>query len=67
MGSRLQELIDGGIHKIDVLLYLAGRPRNVYARALPRVLADLEGKDAGVLTLSKNGAVGLVFLRARTK
>ena len=28
---------DGGIHKIDVLLYLAGRPRDVYARALPRV------------------------------
>ena len=54
-------LIDGGIHKIDILLYLAGRPRDVYATALPQVLTDSEGEDGVVLiTHSKTGAVGLI-------
>ncbi|MCH7605966.1 MAG: Gfo/Idh/MocA family oxidoreductase [Chloroflexi bacterium] len=54
-------LIDGGIHKIDILLYLAGRPRDVYATALPQVLAESEGEDGVVvITHSKTGAVGLI-------
>ena len=54
-------LIDGGIHKIDILLYLAGRPRDVYATALPQVLDDSEGEDGAVIiTHSKSGAVGLI-------
>ena len=54
-------LIDGGIHKIDVLLYLAGRPLDVYATALPQALADSEGEDGIVIvTHSKTGAVGLI-------
>ncbi len=54
-------LIDGGIHKIDILLYLAGRPRDVYATALPQVLDDSEGEDGVVIvTHSKSGAVGLI-------
>ena len=54
-------LIDSGIHKIDILLYLAGRPRDVYATALPQALADSEGEDGAVIiTHSKTGAVGLI-------
>lgn len=54
-------LIDGGIHKIDILLYLAGRPKDVYATALPQVLAESEGEDGSiVITHSKTGVVGLV-------
>jgi predicted dehydrogenase len=53
--------IDGGIHKIDILLYLAGRPRDVYATALPQVLDETEGEDGlVVVTHSKTGAVGLI-------
>ena len=53
--------IDGGIHKIDILLYLAGRPRDVYATALPKVLDKTEGEDGAiVITHSKTGTVGLI-------
>ena len=54
-------LIDGGIHKIDILNYLAGRPVDVYATALPKVLDQLEGEDGvAVLTRSRSGTVGLI-------
>lgn len=54
-------LIDGGIHKMDILLYLAGRPKDVYATALPQVLTQLEGEDGVVVvTHSKTGVVGLI-------
>ena len=54
-------LIDGGIHKIDILLYLVGRPRDVYATALPKVLDESEGEDGVVVvTHSNTGAVGLI-------
>jgi len=53
--------IDGGIHKIDILLYLAGRPRDVYATALPKVLDETGGEDGVVvITHSKTGVVGLI-------
>ena len=53
--------IDGGIHKIDILLYLAGRPRDIYATALPQALAESEGEDGAVIvTRSNTGTVGLI-------
>ena len=53
--------IDGGIHKVDILTFLAGRPRTVYATA-PR-LADpnLDAEDAlVVVTTSETGVVGVI-------
>jgi len=54
-------LIDGGIHKIDILNYLVGRPADIYATALPQALDQLEGEDGVVvLTHSPSGTVGLI-------
>ena len=54
-------LIDGGIHKIDILTYLVDRPAGVYAMSLPHVLDQLEGEDGViVLTHSPLGTVGLI-------
>jgi predicted dehydrogenase len=54
-------LIDGGIHKIHFLRYLAGEPCSIYAAALPKALNDLEGEDGVVLIVRwDSGAVGLI-------
>ena len=53
--------IDAGIHKVDVLVYLAGMPENVYAASLPRGLPDVDGEDGLVLmTTSWEGVVGVI-------
>ena len=53
--------IDGGIHKIHFLRYLAGEPCSIYAAALPKALNDLEGEDGVVLIVRwDSGAVGLI-------
>lgn len=53
--------IDGGIHKVDILHYLAGRPEHVYAAALPPGPAGLNAEDGlVVVTRSKEGVVGLI-------
>jgi predicted dehydrogenase len=53
--------IDGGIHKVDILLYLAGRPRCIYAAPLPPGLPGLEAEDGVVVTTcSASGVVGLI-------
>jgi predicted dehydrogenase len=53
--------IDGGIHKIHFLRYMAGDPESVYAVAPPRVLPDHEGED-GLVVVARwpNGLVGLI-------
>ena len=54
-------LIDGGIHKIHFLRYMAGEPCSIYAAALPKALNDLEGEDGVVLIVRwDSGAVGLI-------
>ena len=53
--------IDGGIHKIHFLRYVAGEPCSIYAAALPKALNDLEGEDGVVLMVRwDSGAVGLI-------
>lgn len=54
-------LIDGGIHKADILIYLAGMPETVFAAALPRALPGAGGEDgAVVMTKTPGGVVGLI-------
>lgn len=54
-------LIDGGIHKVDILLYLAGKPAHIYATPLPQGLDDLGAEDGLVVTTrSATGVVGLI-------
>ena len=54
-------LIDGGIHKVDVLVNLAGRPRTVFASVVPPGNPGLRAEDGLVMaTASSNGVVGLV-------
>jgi len=53
--------IDGGIHKVDILLYLAGKPERIYAVPLPPGRAGLEAEDGIVVTTqSARGVVGLI-------
>ena len=53
--------IDGGIHKVNVLTYLAGRPVHIFAASLPTALPGLDAEDGlVVMTRSPNGAVGLI-------
>jgi predicted dehydrogenase len=53
--------IDGGIHKVHFLRYLAGEPESIYAASLPQALAEHEGED-GLVVVARwpNGAVGLI-------
>ncbi len=54
-------LIDGGIHKMDLLIYLSGMPEQVFAAALPRALPGVGGEDgAVVMTRSPEGVVGVI-------
>ena len=53
--------IDGGIHKVDILTFLAGRPQTVYATAPRRADPNLEAEDGLVLvTTSETGVVGVI-------
>ena len=54
-------LIDGGIHKVSALSYLAGRPRQIYAHEVPSAQPGLEAEDGVVvMTQSDDGVVGLI-------
>ena len=44
-------LIDGGIHKVHFMRYLAGEPETVYAVELPRAISGQEGEDGVALML----------------
>ena len=53
--------IDGGIHKVDILTFLTGRPRTVYATAPRRADPNLEAEDGlVVVTTSETGVVGVI-------
>jgi len=53
--------IDGGIHKVDILTFLAGRPQTVYATAPRRADPNLDAEDAlVVVTTSETGVVGVI-------
>ncbi len=53
--------IDGGIHKVDILTYLAGRPQTVYATAPRREDPNLDAEDSlVVVTTSETGVVGVI-------
>ena len=53
--------IDGGIHKIHLLRYLAGEPETIFAAELPKAMDNLEGED-GLIVVARwqSGAVGLI-------
>ena len=54
-------LIDGGIHKLSAVAYLAGRPKEVYAHEVPPSQPGLEAEDgAVVITRDTDGTVGLI-------
>ena len=53
--------IDGGIHKVHLLRYLAGEPEHIYAASLPQALDQHEGEDGVVvMTRGAGGVVGLM-------
>ena len=53
--------IDGGIHKVDILVYFAGMPDQVFAASLPRTRQGAEVEDGALLmTKSATGAVGVI-------
>ena len=54
-------LIDGGIHKVHFMRYLAGEPNMVFAVELPRAMQNQEGEDGTLVTMIwEGGAVGLI-------
>jgi predicted dehydrogenase len=53
--------IDGGIHKIDLLRYLAGTPETIYAAQVPPGQTGLDAEDGLVMiTRSATGVVGII-------
>ena len=54
-------LIDGGIHKVDMLVYLTGMPQQVFAASLPRGPHAAEAEDGVIMmTKSVDGVVGVI-------
>ncbi len=54
-------LIDGGIHKLSAVAFLAGQPTEIYAREILPAHAGLEAEDgAVVITRDNDGVVGLI-------
>ncbi len=53
--------VDGGIHKVHFLRYLAGEPEHIFAAAMPKALSQHEGED-GLVMVAKwsSGLVGLI-------
>ena len=59
MGGGL--LIDGGIHLVDMMVHLAGRPTEVSAVRLPHAMEGMEGEDGVALTARlPAGALGFL-------
>ena len=53
--------IDGGIHKVHFLRYMAGEPENVFASALPSAIPAHEGEDGLVMMVRwASGLVGVI-------
>ena len=53
--------IDGGIHKVHFMRYIAGEPESVYAAELPRAISGQEGEDGMAVMLRwSSGAAGII-------
>ena len=59
MGGGL--LIDGGIHLVDMMVHLSGRPMEVSAVRMPHGMAGMEGED-GVAVTVRLAQGGLAFI-----
>ena len=54
-------LIDGGIHKVHFMRYMAGEPESVYAAELPKAMGGQEGEDGMAVMLRwSTGAAGMI-------
>lgn len=54
-------LIDGGVHKVDILVYLSGMPSQVFASSLPTGPSALEVENGVVImTKTADGVVGVI-------
>ena len=54
-------LIDGGIHKLSVLSYLAGRPNQAFAQEVLPGQPGLEAEDGvAIITRSASGVTGII-------
>ena len=61
------ELVDGGIHSVDILLNIGGFSESVYAAEPRKVFADSEGEDGMVVVVDfPGGAVGILNISAAT-
>jgi len=61
------ELIDGGIHSVDIVMNLGGLPEKVYAVLPPKVFGRVEGEDGAVVTARMpGGAIGLLNISVAT-
>ena len=61
------ELIDGGIHSVDIMVNLGGLPERVYAVLTRKVFDEVDGDEGSVVTAHlPGGAVGLLNLSAST-
>ena len=55
------ELVDGGIHSIDLLLTIGGYPERLYAATPPRLFREPEGEDGIIVTAHMpQGCLGLI-------
>ena len=62
------ELIDGGIHYVDILVNIGGLPESVYALELPKATPELESEDGVALTARfPGGAAGVLIVSAATQ
>ena len=59
MGGGL--LIDGGIHLVDLMVYLAGRPLEISAVRMPHAMEGMEGEDGTAVAARLSGG-GLAFI-----
>ena len=61
------ELIDGGIHSVDIMVNLGGLPERVYAVLTGKVFDEVDGDEGSVVTAHlPGGAVGLLNQSAGT-
>lgn len=61
------ELIDGGMHSIDILINLGGYPSKLYAALPKKLFREVDGDDGAVVTAHLPGGVlGLLNLSSST-
>ena len=62
-------LIDGGIHLVDMMVHLSGRPMEVSAARMPHGMAGMEGEDGVAVTarLAQGGSAFINYSWAPTQ